>query len=57
MSDRTLLVVGLAVGLVTLYVSLRMAVALMRVEADANKTISDVKASPLGPVLGFLGLK
>jgi hypothetical protein len=57
MSERTLIAVSVALGLVTLYISYRMAVGLSQLKADADKTISDVKASPAGQFLSFLGLK
>ncbi len=57
MSDKNLAWLNLAVGLVGLYISFRVAMGLMQVQADANKTISDVKNSPLGGVLGVLGFK
>ena len=56
MSDRFLICVGIALGMVTLYVTVRMAMAMAEVKEGADKTISDVKAGPFGPVLGLLGL-
>ncbi len=56
-SDRTLICLSLAVGMVSLYINFRLAVGLAKVQADADQTIADVKASPVGQVLGFLGLK
>jgi len=57
MSEKTLLGIVVALGMLNLYVNYRVAIALSQVKADTDKTISDVKASPLGPVLGFLGLR
>lgn len=55
MSEHTLLCLSLAVGLVTLYISWRMAMALATAKADADKTVQSVKSGPFGPVLGLLG--
>lgn len=56
MSDRHLIMIGLAVGAVTLYATIKMAVALTKLQADADKTISDVKSGPFGVALAAMGL-
>lgn len=56
MSDRQILVIGLAIGALSLYINVRMAVALQKLNTDANKTVNDVKTGPLGPALAFLGV-
>lgn len=57
MSDHMLLCIGVALAIINVYISWRMAMALAEVKASADKTISDVKSSPLGGVLGILGFK
>lgn len=57
MSDRVLIALGVALALANLYISWRLAMAMADLKAGADKTISDVKSGPFGPVLGFLGLK
>lgn len=55
MSQNTLLCISIAVGLVTLYISWRMAMALASAKADADTAVQSVKQGPFGPVLGLLG--
>lgn len=56
MSDRFLICVTVALSMVSLFITYRMALAMSEVKATADKTISDVKAGAFGPLLGFLGL-
>lgn len=55
MSDHFLLAGMFAMSMLTLYITLRMAMALQQLKTDADKTIAGVKQGPFGAVLGVLG--
>ncbi len=55
MSDKSLLWLSLAIGVASLVINIKIAMALQKVSDDANKVVSDLKSSPLGNVLVDLG--
>lgn len=56
MSEKTIALLSLAVGVASLYVTIRMAKGLTEAKESADKTIASFKQGPTGEVLKFLGM-